>query len=434
MSSIREKFGSQAATNSFGPRYENFKVEKPGVDYGPFRIFPPMHSLQARADGWKVYHAIHFGYVVTDANDSTKSRQRPFECIERKNFKTKMIEVSCPECRMIELNQKLLDDRKAEIAHWCKSNGIVNSKEIEAKIEADEKVKEVSTWLEDHNRDGKIYLNVMTLDGKFGVLKIAGKMGDALLLKVKELRDKKGIEPIADFDSGAWFIFRREGTGGQSSHYVSYAEEEVAGFKGATKPKLAPVSDDLLEKALEILPDLATGVTIKLSEESIKLLTTSGNDPDANKLIFSAASRERSPEGSAKAKEVQQKVMSNTVIPTSLPPVTQPSPVQQIQFSPPVQTSQTIQTSPVIPAQHSPAIPAPAIDLQAQIAQLQAQLAQQAAAATKAQTTQPAPVQTAPAVVQSSPAPVAAKPSLTEVLDPNMSQAAFENIFKIPSR
>lgn len=418
MSSPRERFGSQASTKgNFGPKYENWKIEKPGVEVGPFRILPPMHSLQTRADGWVVYHGIHFGYVIPDFSDATKTRMRPFECIEKTNYNTKMIEVSCAECRNIELHEKLRDDRAAEVANYCKSQGILTEKDIEAVLAQDKDYQKELAYLKSHNKDSKQYINVMSVDGKFGVLKIPKKMKDALLVKIEEVRSKKGIEPITDFDGGCWFTFRREGNGGSSSFYANVVEEEIPEIRGATRVKLAPLTDAQLEDALKICPDLATGATIRLSAEQIQLLVESGNDPDANKVIFDMNKRENSPSKAASPAAPTTLVVPSHTVAGPAPAAAPSAPI--------VVPSAAPQVAPVAP-------PAPAgPDFAALLAQMEMQKRVQA---------QVQPVAAPAVVVPSASVVVPVVPSQqpvvekVDVLDPNMSASAFQAIFEIPKR
>ena len=112
MASPRSQFGGAKIGAKGEYAFMGLDKEKPTE---PFRIFPAMHSLAAE-DVWMLYLAQHYGFKGL-SQDKTKQVPRPFLCIEEKNFNTKMIEVSCPECRYYERREKMIEDRKARFGH-----------------------------------------------------------------------------------------------------------------------------------------------------------------------------------------------------------------------------------------------------------------------------------------------------------------------------
>src|SRR4051812_43763333 len=58
-----------------------------------YRILPPLFEL-ASEGVWAVYECLHWGFKGSKG-------MRPFRCIQKKDFKTKMVKVQCPECDQI---------------------------------------------------------------------------------------------------------------------------------------------------------------------------------------------------------------------------------------------------------------------------------------------------------------------------------------------
>lgn len=369
MSSPRDNFGG--APIGGGQKYETFSCSNEKPTTVPLRIFPAMGALAA--DGkWAIYHKIHFGYSGRDFKDKTKTKQRPFECIEVVDPATKMVTTSCPECRLIESHEKILADKTAIETAKLKSRGVLDEKVIENELKV--LLKTENEWLKAHNISGKHYIGVVDQTSKLGVLQIAHKHMKVLYRRMDELRSK-GLEPIADFDTGVWFIFSRSGTWNQTEFEVTVAAEQ----NGLTSTiKLAPLSDDILTKALAQLPNLQEGVTKHLTATQIKLLVECSGDPDEVDTILEMGQKNR-----------QQQPVSNN-----------------------------------LPAPTQPAATAPAADpqaaLQAQLAALQAQLA----ALSKPAAT-PAPTGGPPTVPGSNPK----MPDGVDPMDPNLSPEQFAQMF-----
>lgn len=270
MTSPRDQFGGAAPSGS-GMQYEIIRL-KENVPSVPLRVLPAMHSLRS-TNQWSYFHAIHFGYKGVDRKDKTKQRMRPFECIEKKNNKTKMIEVNCDQCNQYKARTKLKQDDEAHWTQEAKKAGILEERAVKAFVEPH--LKAHNEWLKQFNKDSKHYINCLTVDGKLAMLQIPWKMKQALDKEIEELRTK-GLEPISNFDTGVYFVFCRTGNFNQSTFSCKvYMEGDVL----APRVKLAPVPDDLLTKALEFLPDLKEGVTRKLTGEQITLLTQCSGDP-----------------------------------------------------------------------------------------------------------------------------------------------------------
>jgi hypothetical protein len=126
MASPRSQFGGAKIGAKGEYTFMGLEKEKPTE---PFRILPAMHSLAAE-DVWMMYLAQHYGFKGL-SQDKTKQVPRPFLCIEEKNYTTKMIEVSCPECRDYEHREKMIADRKSVLINEAKSKKILDEAAIE---------------------------------------------------------------------------------------------------------------------------------------------------------------------------------------------------------------------------------------------------------------------------------------------------------------
>lgn len=387
--SIHSQFGG--AKNNGAREYENLKLDqdKPIT----VRFLPAMHSLR-EAGTWKIFHKQHFGYKIINPYDPTKFLDKVFGCVEEEDYKTHMIRVSCPECRNIEAHEKIRDDAVAVATAQLKGRGILDVQSIEANLKTNPDVVAARAWLYTHNRDCKWFCNVVTLDGKLGVLRFANKAMKKLNDLISNLR-KQGIEPISDLDKGVYFTLTRTGTFGTTDFLVEEYMEELPNNEGKRR-KWAGLPDTILNLAVKNLPDLTT-IPHMISNAQIKLLVESDGAPESVELIFKM---------SEDRKDRQQTAQSSTA---TLPPaamaavpVTKPAPVA------PVVTPVTI-----------------AAPTEEQIrVRVEAEIAKRMAALSV-----PAPMAAAPA------APSVASGVDPSVLDPNVSPADFAAKFgKLPPR
>lgn len=383
-------FGKAKIGNSSGPAYKNYKMptDKAGgkVVY-KFRILPPMKSL-AESGRWHSYHAIHFGYAGNDKQTPGKAKIRPFRCIEERNYRTKMVTQSCPECEKIKAQEQLLDNMVAR----AKAAG-------KTEQDIDLMTAPLRQWLRDHNLDKKFYVAVFNEAMEPGVLSMSGRVKKALEEKAKELQ-LSGIDPF-DPAQGVWFNFVRVGRQKDVQDSV-----EVAMIQNGRSMEIqpAPLTEEQCRLAFEAIPDLTT-LSRLITREQMQMLVNSGGDLDEVDAILEAGVRE----GSARS----------------------PS-------SPAVRAA----PAPTLTATPAPAPAAPANDAAAQIAALQAQLAAAqaaVAAANGAQATAPnttttaedTPVVLAPATTVTA---TANQPLSAELDTSKMSNEDFLKLFSQVTR
>lgn len=281
-------FGTPSYGNDNGKTFwKNFRLKTPDAAKGEVKtsfvclIVPPMKSL-AENGKWAMYHGQHFGYSGVDPRDPSKQKMRPFACIEKTDFRTKMVTVECPACDEIRTKEAEKERRAAEYKSQGLSEGDVR-----------ERLDPLTQWLKRHNCDRKWHINVLTQEGEYGVLQISHTLKKALDAKMDELRSKRKVDPIVE---GVWFEFTRMG-----KFPVQDAVEVfmIEGDDGSFRMKKAPLTDEQGAKALEILPDLSKDTVKMISAQQIQLIVQSSGDPEEIDRIWQMGTktekRERTP-------------------------------------------------------------------------------------------------------------------------------------------
>lgn len=198
-------FGQSNFSGSNFKKTEFFYV---GDGDNVYRILPPFGRL-AKQGRWSQHYSVHWGYK------NSKGIMRPFQSTQVTN-KDKMIEV--PDAALDRLNtmlaqleaakesgDKALEDRLQKLVGW---NGGL------------------------YSIDKSHHINVITLDGKVGVLKLKHKAKLALDAEIK-LLTAKGIDP-SSLDNGRFFVFRKSGKGRDTTIQVSL-HQEVLDIPGVGK-------------------------------------------------------------------------------------------------------------------------------------------------------------------------------------------------------
>ncbi|WNM70291.1 ssDNA binding protein [Myxococcus phage Mx1] len=306
-----------------------------------YRILPPLGSLAAEGK-WAVFEKIHWGYRGSNG-------VRTFRCIEKKNFKTKMITQQCPECDLIAEKKTLHDATvKAKLAEGMTED------------QAKEYVKPLADWLFSHNLDKKWYVNAVTQDGQIGRLAIPHKMYELLQQLITELVTNKGVDPIG-VNGGLWFNLKRSGTGRNTVHSVSVVEiERVIEGQTMSMRKPAPLTQDVLSRLGAEAYDLGDGFR-SLNYDDIKRIVSSGGDPEEVDQVFSTGERAANPTTQTASKGMVLSAVGND---DGEPDPDAVSGVMPTVVTPMSSTPPPLAAPPV----------APQIDSAALIAQLQAQL------------------------------------------------------------
>lgn len=278
--SVRESFGKAKE----GSGIEILKV---GMDETKqFRIFPPKGKL-ANKGIWAIYHQQHYGYGVPDPKDASKTRLRPFLCVEEKE-NDKVI-VSCPECRKIEDKKRLLKEQyDAELSRLLAEKVPAAT----AEAQANKLVEPLTEWLASHNLDRKWYMIALAEDGRIGYLVVPHKAKKALDVKKKKLSADEKID-ILDIDNGAWVEITRTGKGRTTEYEAGIAQEQIVtpGGARAKVTKVSGFSDAQLQTALD-LPDLDSGSIIrKLTRDQVRMLSEGTGAPEEVEAILNLGQR-----------------------------------------------------------------------------------------------------------------------------------------------
>lgn len=271
-----------------GPSY--FKLKTPDAKKGEtmtelvVRLLPSMKSYRDYGE-WKFFYGQHYGYYGTNPRNPDKPRPRPFGCIQKKNSKTKEITEHCPKCDQIAAQRKKYDEREAALL--AQNPGVdpeVNKKEWRKIKEEDGKLKALADWLKKHNCDKKFWMNVMSKDGKFGVLQLSYKTTqDVLMPFLKKLRDEEKMDAF-DPANAPFLKFTRTGQNPSVVDAVSLYQEKVEVEVGGKIKKLdetvmSSLSDEEIERALKQCPDLKKEAVQFLSREKIQQLVDCSGEP-----------------------------------------------------------------------------------------------------------------------------------------------------------
>jgi hypothetical protein len=275
-------FGKANLDNTY-EGFKYFKLRTPDQRKGEestelvLRLLPAMHSYEDTSD-WKFYYGQHYGYFGNNPRNPEKPRSRPFGCIQKKN-KNKEIVISCPKCVEIEGVRALQKKREQEVEAAHPSAGDKELREIKR---ADDKLAALGKWLSNHNCDKKFWINCMNMQNEFGVLQLSYKTTQEILIPLlKKLRDEEKIDAF-DATAGVWLKFTRTGVRPSVTDRIEVFTETVDIGQGrkAKINKVAPLTDELIEKALKICPDLKTSVVKFIPVETIQALVDCSGDPD----------------------------------------------------------------------------------------------------------------------------------------------------------
>lgn len=231
-----EGFGS---TNYSDEKYQTWKLPKADGSF-LLRPLPPMKSMRGRA-GVGLYWKIHFGWKGTDSKDPTKTRHRPFLCLEEK--REGMITQTCPACKLRKARE---DKIKA-----------IEAKGLELKKSGDEIRKAQAPhqqWLRDHGLDGKVRIPAYDKKGQVGILLSPYGLYKDFRDKCKAL-NQKGHDPCGI--KGFFFEFIRTGKASFNSdkcevHQIAKMVEGEEVFKN----DVSPLTKEIAAAAMENIPDL----------------------------------------------------------------------------------------------------------------------------------------------------------------------------------
>ena len=185
--------------SKFGNGRKDFKIKKD--EPLTARIIPPIGDLADKGK-YAVYHAVEWGYKGTDG------RMKPFLDVHEVNRKTKMVEV-----------QSAAYTRRDAL----KKNHETLSAAFKAGTASKEDLDTATSLVRQYNLDKKFYLNIKTLTGELGVLKINYKMYQALKAQIDRLV-KLGVDPTS-VDNGRFFTFSSTNATGALQDWMFTVDE-----------------------------------------------------------------------------------------------------------------------------------------------------------------------------------------------------------------
>lgn len=238
-----------------------------------YRILPPFGTL-ASLGKWSNYEVIHWGYGVEVDGEK---KMRPFRCIQRKNFKTKVVEVECPQCSAADKMFREENSLREKYRSQGKSEEEVRSL-----------LKSFSDWRSLFNTQRSHYVNVLRPDGQLGKLRLSNRAMAALRMEIKNLIDTGEETDPCGVDRGVWLDFFRQGMDTSSIFKVSAVYETVnVNGRNMKSLKPAPLTPELVERMKTEAFDLGTGYK-DLTRDQIQILVDSDGDPETVTSIFGA--------------------------------------------------------------------------------------------------------------------------------------------------
>lgn len=307
------KIGSTDLTKTGFQRTTYFDVEqgKPNL----FRVFPPLFSL---ADNGSVtfFHKTHSVWVT---NKNGKPYPHTFKCIMKK--KDKVVVQNCPLCDLAAKNKATYEAGKKML----ESVPDGEMKELQKKQLND--FLKFKVW--SCQADSKNYLNVMSGDGKIGVLRLPYKHYEALKVRLTDLQSNWKID--ATGMNGIFLNF------GKSSPYKgstdvtftvdSYMEKmtDANGMPQMTF-KFHQITQDLINKMEKECQDLSL-LFQEASFDVIKEIADNFENREAVQAICERAFGKKEAQSTAPSilDQVQAQVQPAAPAPAMVPPlVTQP--------------------------------------------------------------------------------------------------------------
>ena len=254
-------FGKANYSNA---RYETWRLKEDSTLI--LGILPPLKSL-LKSNSLFEFWVNHWGWAGQNGDPSKKPFQRPFLCLQEKDYG--MIIKECPVCNL----RKKFSDRVEAIRVRGKEQGKDDpacNKDAARELE----------WLRVHGVDSKCRLYAYNKSGQVGVLEIPYSLAKDLREKLKNLVNRrypgtdKPVNPTGRV--GVIFEFSRTGKGFQSKYKVEPhmitktlegQEVEVLDFYR--------IPDETLALAQSTLPDLSelrdrNRITVEQAEALVK--------------------------------------------------------------------------------------------------------------------------------------------------------------------
>jgi hypothetical protein len=274
---IEDFFGEAKEANSGSSlnwKQHTISDKQPNI----YRIAPPLKT--STSGRWKVHGRVHYGYMVPNEQNPDKPRHKPFLCIQKKNYKTKMIEQDCPECSLLQYIQSQFEAQEKNLIERALKEG--KSKEV-AETEAKEFISGVRKSTQPHNLDSKWFVLAKNLSGEWAILKLGTTAMKAFEDACKKYTTEMGEDPL-NAKTGVWFEFTRTGLGFDTRYTATVAMESLGKGQYQIKSGALTAAD---AEGIKKCPKLDTLNDNKiLSYEQIKALVESKGDPEKVEAVF----------------------------------------------------------------------------------------------------------------------------------------------------
>jgi hypothetical protein len=289
--SNREKFGKPAVGS--GPKIRHFRLLDGSNRY---RVAPAYGKLAASGK-WNLYIKQHWGYYSTGDEQNPNGFPRLFVCPEDVDFKTKIVNHSCPECDKNNALRAQVENREVKLRESGKTD-----EEIETLLGPSKE------YLKKHNLDKKFVVIAKNEKNEWGVLWIPFKAKEALDNRRKQVQKEEGWD-ILDPDEGAWLDFTRTGQNRNTVYGCDVVKETVAleNGKKAKQDKQEALTDTDYDAIVAEVPELDT-IGRRLTDEQIERLVESMGDPEIVDAVFNEGR-----EASASVKKEAASVKTRTV-------------------------------------------------------------------------------------------------------------------------
>lgn len=297
------------------------------------RIVPPMTKFTDDPRGWVRFHSVHFGYK------NAEGKLRTFESPLVKNNKTQEIEVADAALdRLNDLQAKLLKAREEGNAPLsARLNSLVGFKGV-------------------YNIDKNYHMNVITLDGQIGELKIRHKAKVDLDREIKRL-EAEGFKPLSE-DAGVFFVFHRDGLSKDTNFKVSAytVKVDLPGGGKANQEVTHKITPELWTRLEEEAFDLSNLFLKPTAEEVTQIVAESdlmsGKSPACDRIFDDRWKARRA--GSAQEETAPSATQVAAPAPVVTPQVATSAPVAQAVLSPVVTTPAAVQPSVIV--KNTPAV------------------------------------------------------------------------------
>jgi hypothetical protein len=220
----RNKMSVKIGNAKYGGDYVKKKYAKLKDGEAVFRILPPIGDL-AEKGIWSQFYSIHYGYK------NSQDKMRPFVSPLVKNRQTKMIEQPDAALDFINKGKAELDKAKA-------SGNAALAEALNKKFGPKGQF----------NLDSNHYVNAIDTQGNIVILKMRHRAKLALDATIKRLREA-GVDPLSVND-GRFFVFRRSGTGLDTTYQVDILKEKISvpGVGNVEKEVIHALTPELIER------------------------------------------------------------------------------------------------------------------------------------------------------------------------------------------